>query len=448
MSAELRPIASPESRTEAMLALIRDLYPLNRSITGNGVRDTLRRVGAVTPVDIQEIATGTRVFDWEVPREWNLRAGYIVDPSGHRIADAATHNLHVMGYSVPVRRRLPLADLRPHLHSDPARPEVIPYRTSYYAENWGFCLRHSDLVGLQDGEYEVVIDATLEAGSLTVGEVFIPGATTDECLFYTHTCHPSLANDNLSGIAVLAELARWLRSRPNRLSYRIVFGPGTIGSLAWLAMHPEARQRIRAGLVVALAGNRAPLTYKQSRSGVADIDRIAAAYLANEEPGGAVIPFSAWGYDERQFGAPGFAMPVGRLTRSPEEGYAEYHSSADDLSIIDGAALAGSLVACQTIVAALDANCRYRNTAPYGEPQLGRRGIYRQIGGPASAGLQKAMLWLLSLSDGAQDVATVYAKSGLPYADVARAVELLRGVGLLEPLADGQGPGGSEAARV
>ncbi len=180
MSAELRPIASPESRTEAMLALIRDLYPLNRSITGNGVRDTLRRVGAVTPVDIQEIATGTRVFDWEVPREWNLRAGYIVDPSGRRIADAATHNLHVMGYSVPVRRRLPLADLRPHLHSDPARPEVIPYRTSYYAENWGFCLRHSDLVGLQDGEYEVVIDATLEAGSLTVGEVFIPGATTDE----------------------------------------------------------------------------------------------------------------------------------------------------------------------------------------------------------------------------------------------------------------------------
>ncbi len=434
-----RPPAPPpgDERTAAMLALVRELYPINRSITGDGVRETLRLASAITPIAVQEIPTGTRLFDWEVPREWNLRAAYLVDPSGRRIGDASVHNLHVMGYSTPIRKRMPLAQLKAHLHSDPLRPDVIPYRTSYYAENWGFCLPHRQLEALREGEYEVVIDATLAPGSLTLGEVFIPGDSKEEFLFYTHTCHPSLANDNLSGIAVCIELARWLRSRRNRFSYRLVFGPGTIGSLAWLATHPEALPMIRAGLVVVLVGNRAPLTYKQSRSGSAEIDQIAAAFLANEEPGGSVIPFSAWGYDERQFGSPGFSLPVGRLTRSAEEGYPEYHSSGDDLSVVDGAALAGSLSACKTMVAAMEGNRRYRNTAPYGEPQLGRRGIYRDIGGPASAGLQKALLWMLSLSDGEHDVAAIYARSGLPFADIARATELLRGVGLLEPGADG-----------
>jgi aminopeptidase-like protein len=427
-------------RAEAMLALVRDLYPLNRSLTGEGVRATLRRVAAVTPLELTEIPTGTRVFDWEVPREWNLRGAWFVDPAGRRHAESARHNLHVMGYSTPQRRRLSLAELRPHLHSDPARPDVIPYRTSYYAENWGFCLPHAELAALPEGEYEVVIDATLEAGAMTLGEILIPGTTTEEMLFYTHTCHPSLANDNLSGIAVCAELARWLRTRRNRLSYRFVFGPGTLGSLAWLATHREIWPRIRHGLVVVLAGNRAPLTYKQSRSGVADIDRAAAACLASGEPGSSILPFSAWGYDERQFGAPGFALPVGRLTRSTEEGYPEYHSSADNPSIVAGEALAGTLAACQTIVRSLEANQRYRNTAPYGEPQLGRRGIYRQIGGPASASLQKAMLWLLSLADGEHDVLDVWARSGLPFADLEQALSLLRQTGLLEPLGAAPAP--------
>lgn len=430
-----------------MLALVAELYPINRSITGDGVRATLRRVAAVTPIEVHEVPTGTPLFDWEAPREWNVREAWVAGPDGRRIADVRANSLHLMGYSTPVRRRMPLAELRPHLHSDPARPAVIPYRTSYYAENWGFCIPHERLLALPEGEYEVVIDSTLAPGSMTLGEAVIPGATTEEMVIYTHTCHPALANDNLSGIAVCAELARWLRGRANRFTYRVVFGPGTIGSLAWLALNRATLDRVRHGLVVVLAGNRAPLTYKQTRTGTADIDRVAGAYIANEEPGGAVIPFSAWGYDERQFGSPGFALPVGRLTRSPEEGYPEYHSSADDPGIVDGAALEGSLRACQAIVRALELNRAYRNTSPFGEPQLGRRGIYRSIGGPASAGLQKALLWMLSLSDGTTDFAGIYARSGLPLADLARATELLVGVGLLEPVAGaGAGEGGAHGA--
>lgn len=423
-----------------MLRLVGELYPLVRSITGDGVRETLRRVAAVTPLDVHEIATGTRIFDWEVPREWNVREAWVAAPGGERIADLRRNSLHLMGYSVPVRARMSLAELRPHLHSDPARPGLIPYRTSYYAENWGFCIPHERLATLPEGEYEVLIDSTLADGSMTLGEAVIPGETTDEVLVYTHTCHPALANDNLSGIAVCAELARWLRTRRNRFTYRIVFGPGTIGSLAWLARNRATLGRVRHGLVVVLAGNRAPLVYKRTRSGTADIDRVASAFVANEEPGGSVIPFSAWGYDERQFGSPGFALPVGRLTRSPEEGYPEYHSSADDPGLVDGSALEGSLRACQAILQGLELNRRYRNTAPFGEPQLGRRGIYRSIGGPASAGLQKALLWMLSLSDGDHDFAAIYARSGLALGDLARATELLLDVGLLEHVGGGEAP--------
>jgi aminopeptidase-like protein len=423
--------AAADNSAEAMSGLVRELYPLNRSITGEAVRDTLRRVARVVPLTIHEVPTGTKVLDWEIPREWNVRDAYVGNAAGDRVIDFRRSNLHLMGYSVPIRARMTLAELRPHLYSDPTRPGFIPYRTSYYAENWGFCLSHQQLLGLPDGEYEVVIDSRLEPGSLSYGEAVIPGSSSEEMIFYTHTCHPSLCNDNLSGIAVCAELGRWLAGRSNRLTYRIVFGPGTIGSIAWLARNRAVLPRIRHGLVVALVGNRAPLMYKQTRSGSADIDRIAAAYLANEAPDGTVVPFSAWGYDERQFGSPGFALPVGRLTRSPEEGYPEYHSSGDDLSIIDGAALAASLLACQTIVEVIEGNHRYRNAAPFGEPQLGRRGIYRSIGGSASADLQKALLWMLSLSDGQHDVARIYERSRLPFHELAKAIELLRAQGLL-----------------
>ena len=421
-------------RGSAMLELIRELFPLNRSITGKGVRATLRAVSRIAPIVIHEVPTGTAIFDWVVPNEWNVSDAYVAAPDGRRLIDFRQCNLHLVGYSVPVRRRMSLQELLPHLHSDPSRPEVIPYRTSYYTQNWGFGIPHAQLSALDEGEYDVVVDSTLDAGHLTYGEAVVPGNTNEIMLIYTHTCHPSLANDNLSGIAVCAELARWLAARDNHLTYHIVFGPVTIGSLTWLARNLELLPRVKHGLVVALVGNKAPLFYKELRSGLADIDRTAAAYIRNEAPDGVIRPFDAWGYDERQFNSPGFRLPVGRLTRSPEEGYPEYHSSSDNVSLIDADSLMGSLLACQTIIAALDSNRHYVNTSPFGEPQLGKRGIYRSIGGMASSDLQKALLWVLNLSDGEHDLASIYSRSGLQYAALSRAITILVQCGLLRPV--------------
>lgn len=418
-----------------MMQLIRELYPLTRSITGEGVRQSLRKLGQVAPIRLHEVPTGTRVLDWEVPREWNIRDAWIKDPSGRRVVDFRQHNLHVMSYSVPVRRQMSLAELRPYLHSDPSRPNWIPYRTSYYAENWGFCLTHEQLMALPDNDYEVVIDSTLAPGSLTYGECVIPGQSEREILFYTHTCHPSLCNDNLTGMVVCAYLAQWLARRQNYFRYRLVFGPGTIGSITWLAKHPEVIPNIANGLVVALVGTRAPLRYKMSFGGRATIDRAVSAFLGNEEPGAETVGFSPWGYDERQFGSPGFRLPVGRLTRAGEEGYPEYHTSGDGLDLVDEDSLVGALRACQQIVTLLEANYIYRSTAPYGEPQLGRRGLYRAVGGPASAELQRAMLWVLNLADGSHDLVEVYRHSRVRLEILEKAVRLLSEAGLLERVA-------------
>jgi len=411
--------------------LVRDLYPLRRSITGNGVRETLALLQRVTPLAVHEVPTGTPVLDWEVPPEWNLRSAWIEAPDGRRIVDAAVSNLHVVGYSTPVSGDFQLEDLQAHLHSDPARPDVIPYRTSYYSPAWGFCLAHRQRAALRPGRYRVLIDASLEPGSLSYGEAVIPGSMPDEFVIYTHTCHPSLANDNASGMAVCAYLARWLRSAPRRLTYRVIFGPGTIGSITWLARNHEAIPRIAGGLVVALVGDRGPLVYKRSWTGASLVDRAAEAVLRQAPAGTRFIDFSPWGYDERQFGSPGFRLPVGRLTRSAEEGYPEYHSSADNLALVDPEALAGSLGVAQAILRLLEANRPLKNLSPFGEPQLGRRGLYRSLGGPASPELQRAMLWILALGDGEHDLVDACGQSGLPVDTVLEADQALRAVGLL-----------------
>jgi aminopeptidase-like protein len=408
-----------------MLDLIRRVFPYPRSITGDGVRRTLAAVSEIIPLEISEVPTGTQVFDWEIPREWNLRGAWIKGPSGDKIIDAAASNLHVVGYSTPMHRRMSLAELRPHLRSDPAHPDWIPFRTSYFDEGWGFCMAHRQLQSLPDGEYEVCIEASLEPGSLTYGEFLVPGQSDEECLFFAHTCHPSLANDNLSGVAVAAHLGRWLAGRKNRYSYRILFAPATIGSLAWLARNPGARGRMRAGLVLTLLGRPTPLTYKRSRSGMAEIDRVAQACISAEDPQARILDFSPWGYDERQFGAPGLALPVGRLSRDVEEGYPEYHSSADNVDLLDADALAGSLAMARRILHTLEVNRRYRNLAPYGEPQLGKRGAYPKRGGSGSNELQRAVLWVLSLSDGTTDLVDIHRRSGIPFDIIQQAAELL-----------------------
>jgi len=417
------------------LELIEEIYPICRSITGNGVRETLARVGRQIPVEVHEVASGTRMFDWTVPPEWNIRDAYIADSTGRRIVDFKRNNLHVMSYSVPIRARMRLEALRPHLHSLPDRPDWIPHRTSYYQENWGFCLSHRQLESLPDDEYEVIIDSELKPGALTYGEYRIPGASSEEFVLFTHTCHPSLCNDNASGIALLATLAGELAKQKPRLSYRFVFAPTTIGSIVWLARNGNAISSIRAGLVVGLVGDAAALTYKRSRRGDTEVDRIAIQVLREIDPTSRSIDFTPLGYDERQFCSPGFNLPVGRLTRSVNGGYPEYHTSADDLGLMRTEALAESLLAVSRILARVDANRRFLNLNPQCEPRLGDRGLLGNLGGGVTrTEMEQAMLWLLNQSDGRHGISDIAAASGLSPETLDSAAIGLVGADLLREM--------------
>ena len=415
-----------------MYQLCVDLFPITRSITGAGVRETLARVSADLALEIHEVPSGAPAFDWIVPAEWNVRDAFIENARGDRVVDFARSNLHLVSYSTPVRERLPLEELRHHLFSLPDRPDLIPYRTSYYEESWGFCLTHNDLLMLEDGDYEVCVDTSLEPGSLTYGEVFIPGASDEEELFSTHVCHPSLANDNLSGIALLTFLGRLLRARSLRYSYRLLFIPGTIGSIVWLSRNEANVGRIRHGLVVTGIGDAAPFTYKSSRRGDADIDRAVQHVLRTTHDDARVVDFSPYGYDERQFCSPGFNLPVGRLGRSVHGEYPEYHTSGDNLEFIRPAQLAGALETVIDIVNVLEGNRRFVNQNPRCEPQLGRRGLYRAVGGAFdSKSTEMALLWVLNYSDGEHDLLDIASRAALPFDAVKRAADLLVDHGLL-----------------
>jgi aminopeptidase-like protein len=413
-------------------AMVAELYPICRSITGDGVRRSLEVVGRELELEVHEVRTGTRVLDWTVPREWNVRDAWVAGPDGRRVIDFKDHNLHLLGYSVPVRATMPLAELRQHLHTLPEHPDWVPYRTSYYAERWGFCASQRLVERLPEGDYQVCVDTTLADGHLTYAEHLVEGRTEDEVLISCHVCHPSLANDNLSGIAVATRLARMLgRSRP-RYSYRFLFAPGTIGSIAWLARNAERVGRIRHGLVLACVGDPGRFTYKRSRRGDAEIDRVVAHLLGRSGGDHRVVDFTPYGYDERQFCSPGFDLPVGCLSRTPYAAYPEYHTSADDLELVRPEHLEGSLELCWEIVQVLEANRRYLNLSPMGEPQLGRRGLYGSIGGRSDAEAhQLAMLWVLNQSDGRNSLLDIAERSGLPFSDLRVAAERLHAAGLL-----------------
>ncbi|SEG73655.1 aminopeptidase-like domain-containing protein [Nonomuraea solani] len=403
--------------------LVTRLYPLCRSITGDGVRATLDVVGEHIPLTVHEVPTGTPVLDWHVPREWNIRDAYVRDPAGRKVIDFAESNLHVVGYSTPVSATMPLSELRDHLHT---LPGLIPYRTSYWAENWGFCLRQETLDGMEDGDYEVVIDSTLADGHLTYAEHVVPGGE-EEVLISCHVCHPSLANDNLAGIAVAVWLARRLAEGERRYTYRFLFAPGTIGSITWLARNRDVVERIRHGLVLACAGDAGALTYKRSRRGDAEIDRAVAYVLESSGRPHRTLDFSPYGYDERQYGSPGFNLPVGCLTRSTYASYPEYHTSGDDPAFVLPESLEDTLETCWEVLQVIEANRRYANLSPYGEPQLGRRGLYGALGGRSDTQrAQMAMLWVLNLSDGDNTLLDIARRSGLPFAAVAEAAESLR----------------------
>lgn len=419
----------------AMMMLIRELFPICRSITGNGVRRTLDILRRYIPLEANEVPSGTAVLDWTVPLEWNIRDAYIARQDGTHVVDFASNNLHIVQYSPPIDTVMTLAELRSHLHSLPDQPDWIPYRTSYYAENWGFCLTDRQLSGLANGLYRVVIDSELAPGHLSYGELFIPGEVSDTILFSCHICHPSLANDNLSGIAVATMLACQLKALRLRYSYRFVFIPGTIGSLTWLARNEEKVGSIVHGLVLSCLGDPGGMTYKQSRRGNAPIDRIVAHVLAHDDVPYRIIPFVPYGYDERQYCSPGFDLPVGCLMRTPNGEYPEYHSSADNPSLLRPESLAHSLATLQRIVTVIEGDDVYRNRNPKGEPQLGRRGLYATTGGQREASHdQMTLLWVLNLADGHHSLLDIAERAGLPFARIRAAADTLVRAELLDPV--------------
>lgn len=427
-------MTEPGAVGASMYALVERLYPICRSLTGRGVRDTLHVLAELLPLEIREVPSGTPVFDWIVPDEWNIRDAWIARVNGERVVDFRACNLHVVGYSTPIRKRVTIEELRRHLHTLDGHPEWIPYRTSYYERTWGFCVSRRQYDALVDPEYDVCIDATLGPGALTYGEVSIRGRAAQEFVFTAHVCHPSMCNDNLSGIAVAAFLARAVAREPRRWSYRFLFVPGTIGSLAWLASHREALGAIQGGMSLVCLGDASPLTYKRSLAGRSLVDRAAAHVLRHRQRGDRVIDYSPFGYDERQFNAPGFRIPVGSLMRARHGTFPEYHTSADDLSFVSGEQLADALAACLEIVDILEGDAAYVNRAPYGEPQLGRRGVYRSLGGePGLGDATMAMLWVLALSDGSCSLLEIAERAGMPFRAIRTAADVLRGAALLEP---------------
>lgn len=408
------------------------LYPICRSITGDGVRETLSILSEAVPLERHEVGTGTSAFDWTIPREWSIRSATVRDSTGRTVVDFADHNLHVLNYSIPFRGTLTLAELKQHIHTLPDQPDHIPYRTSYYAENWGFCMAHNRLTALPDGDYEVEIDAELRDGSLSYGEYLHRGETDREFLLSAHICHPSLANDNCSGLALLACLAARLRARKTRYSYRFLFAPGTIGSLAWLSRNEDVTERIDHGLVVSCVGDGGGPTYKRSRRGNAFIDRAMAHVLAHQAASPKLLDFSPYGYDERQFCSPGFNLPVGLFQRSAFGTFPEYHTSADNLDFIRPEHLDLSYRIISSVIDIVEGDWTPLNLSPKGEPQLGRRGLYAALGGDKSTGLSAmSLLWVLNLADGNHSLLAMAERSGLTFAELAAAAELLRSNGLL-----------------
>lgn len=409
-----------------MYRLISELYPICRSITGDGLRQTLGRLQEEIPLELREVPTGTQVFDWTVPKEWNIRDAYVKNARGERVVDFLKSNLHVVNYSMAVHRRMPFEELKEHLFTLPTHPDWIPYRTSYYKETWGFCISQRQLAALKDAEYEVCIESTLEDGHLTYGEYLLPGEIRDEVLISCHACHPSLCNDNLSGIALAVSLARALALAPRHYSYRFLLIPGTIGAITWLARNEDKIPQIKHGLVLTGVGDSGELHYKKSRRGNAEIDRAAAHVLQHSGQPHKILEFSPYGYDERQYCSPGINLPVGRLSRTPHGTFPEYHTSADNLEFVHPEKLGDALTACLAICSILENNQTYVNQNPKCEPQLGRRGLYRMVGGPADAGLNEmAVLWVLNQSDGKHSLLDIAERAGLGFDSIQKAARAL-----------------------
>ena len=411
---------------EKMFRLISELYPICRSITGDGVRQSLDIVKKHIPLEVHEVPSMKEVFDWTVPKEWNIKDAYIKNSKGERVVDFKKSNLHVLNYSIPVKKRMPLNKLKEHLYTLEDYPDWIPYRTSYYKENWGFCLSHNQFLKLEEGEYEVFIDSSIDDGYLTYGELFIKGERSDEVLISCHICHPSLCNDNLSGIALSVFLANYIKQNSLKYSYRFIFIPGTIGSITWLCLNEHNIAKIKHGLVVACVGDSGKFTYKKSRKNDAGIDNAVLNVLKNSEEDYEINDFLPYGYDERQYCSPAFDLPVGCLMRTPDGFYPEYHTSADNLDFVKPENLFESLSIYLSVFYVLENNIKYLNLNPKCEPQLGKRGLYEKVGGGNEGKRQQlAMLWVLNLSDGNNTLLDISDRAGIPFNVIKDAADTL-----------------------
>ncbi|MEQ8822821.1 MAG: DUF4910 domain-containing protein [Filomicrobium sp.] len=419
---------------EEMHAWASDLFPICRSLTGEGVRQTLACLGKLLPdLTIHEVTSGTQAFDWTVPDEWNVSEAYIENSNGERVLDFADHNLHLMGYSEPVDIELDWEDLDKHLYSLPDQPDLIPYTTSYYKRRWGFCLTHRQREAMPAGRYRAVVRSTLQAGSLTYGELILPGTSTDEVLLSTYICHPSMANNELSGPVVTTALVRWLASLPERrLTYRIVFIPETIGSLVYLSRNlATMKERTVAGFVITCVGDERSYSMLGSRLGATKADRVAAHVLDHAVEKWMAYSFHERGSDERQYCAPGVDLPVVSVMRSKYGTYPEYHTSADDLSLITPAGLAGSLRVLSQCLQVLEADGRYRVTT-LGEPQLGKRALYPTLSAKGSADAVRDMMNLIAYADGTRDLVGLAEAAKVPAIDAIAIVRKLIEHGLFE----------------
>jgi len=422
--------------SQEIYRLIKKLYPICRSITGNGVRQTLAIIQKHIPITVQEVPSGTAVFDWNIPKEWNIKDAYVKNAGGEKVIDFNKSNLHVLNYSVPVHKKVSFSELKRHLYTLPNHPDWIPYLTSYYKEDWGFCLRHRDFLQLnRQGRYEVVIDSVLEPGALTYGELYLPGRKKDEFLFSCYVCHPSLCNDNLSGVALLTFLAKALISLKRTYSYRFLFIPETIGAIAWLSRNEATIVNIKGGLVATCVGDSGNSTYKKTKNGNAIIDQVAQKVLADAGSQYTVIDFMPYGSDERQFSSPGFNLSIGSLMRTPYGRFAQYHASADDLNFIGPEYLADSWRKYLDIIFILENNAKYLNLSPKGEPQLGKKGLYGSLGSCRSdTAMEFALLWVLNFSDGQHSLLDIAVRSQLPFKQIRQAADLLLEKSLLKRL--------------
>ncbi len=413
---DLKMLLNLDEVSEEMYSFIAELFPICRSITGDGVRKTLQLIKKHIPLAVHEVPTGTQVFDWTVPREWNIKDAYIKNSRGERVVDFNKSNLHVVSYSVPVHQKMSLKDLKEHLFTIPDYPDWIPNRTSYYKESWGFCLSHRQYLELEDEEYEVCIDSSLEAGHLTYGEYYLKGEKPEEVLISCHVCHPSLCNDNLSGVALVTFLAKYLSQFSLSYSYRFIFIPGTIGSITWLCLNEAELAKIKHGLVVTSVGDAGDSTYKKSRRGNADVDKAVSHVLKHSGKKYEIVEFSPYGYDERQFCSPAFNLPMGCLMRTLPGTFPQYHTSADNLDFVQPQFLADSFSKYLSVLDVLEHNKTFLNQNPKCEPQLGKRGLYGAMGGQKDKkSSEMAMLWVLNLSDGEHTLLDIAERSGLGF---------------------------------